>query len=702
MMIPVFVVELLLLRGVLGNIPNACPASPDANATLCRLHECVAIADELLETMNSSRDPCQNFYQYACGGWLDQQFLNPQRTRVTTFASDLPLALTRKLFAEAATLSDLPTVRKAKNLYESCIHFKDRTPHHYTAVVEALVERFSLWPLVCDLCDGATFWLQASLKEAFILGVHLLFTLRADPSSFTDPENRMQRSKIYVGKPVLGMPFDRYEIFFLHESYRKIYAAKIVKEAEKFRSFNRTKATQDALEIVDVEVKLAMLYNSLTTKGETRIMTLQQLTTEYGQLINWSHFVSDLASSPEIGITDITSEESVIVSDPEYLRRMVEYFTGLPRRIQANYFYWRIIDSLQYVLIEDHRKLKYFLSEVTRLLSPYPYTELDCVKYVSEVFDLVVHRFLYTALTTDSTDTVGRIIRRMKSQFRNDVMELNWMGKDVKWDVIRKVNKIQTIFSFHENSMNVAVLESYFSDITVNNTDFMANVIQARRSAFVRDFKNIRRTREADPTALPHQFLAEYSRRLDKLYLSPIVLHHPFYNNINYWSLVFAGFGSVVAQEIMRGLHTTRYWFHRSIVRLFRRNTQCLVNQYNSFYYNITYRNVDGALTLDSNIADVSGLKLAYRAYKAWAASLTPIVRLPGLTLSDEQMFFVKFAQMRCTKESYLDARSTLSGKQSPDEFRVNGPLMNLPEFARAFNCPADSFMNPPNKCVVW
>lgn len=113
---------------------------------------------------------------------------------------------------------------------------------------------------------------------------------------------------------------------------------------------------------------------------------------------------------------------------------------------------------------------------------------------------------------------------------------------------------------------------------------------------------------------------------------------------------------------------------------------------------------VNGLLTLRENIADNGGIKQAYKAYNEWKKRKNIVEpRLPGLTYTSQQMFWISTANLWCAKyhpDSYRFLIATDS--HSPAEFRINGALSNIPEFSKDFNCPPNSKMNPSKKCVVW
>ena len=112
---------------------------------------------------------------------------------------------------------------------------------------------------------------------------------------------------------------------------------------------------------------------------------------------------------------------------------------------------------------------------------------------------------------------------------------------------------------------------------------------------------------------------------------------------------------------------------------------------------------MNGFKTQGENIADNGGLKEAYFAYQNWVKHNGPEPGLPGLNYSPLQLFWITAANVYCAKyrPEYLKDLIT-TDPHSPVEFRIRGPFSNRPEFAKDFNCPLGSTMNPDKKCSVW
>ena len=173
----------------------------------------------------------------------------------------------------------------------------------------------------------------------------------------------------------------------------------------------------------------------------------------------------------------------------------------------------------------------------------------------------------------------------------------------------------------------------------------------------------------------------------------------------------YGGFGTVVGHELTHGFDdqgqqydpqgNLRKWWDNASTAQFNDRKKCFVNQYSG--YKIFGHHVNGSLTLGENLADSGGLKTSYQAYKNHLEKEGTQASLPGLKYTPDQLFFVAFAQLWCSNftPEYI-ATSLLTNPHSPGPFRVNGTLVNSPEFAEAYKCPKGSPMNPTDKCLMW
>jgi membrane metallo-endopeptidase-like protein 1 len=175
----------------------------------------------------------------------------------------------------------------------------------------------------------------------------------------------------------------------------------------------------------------------------------------------------------------------------------------------------------------------------------------------------------------------------------------------------------------------------------------------------------------------------------------------------------YGGIGEVIGHEITHGFDDggRQYdkdgnlidWWEPETNRTFARKSQCLVEQYGNYTVPEIEMSLNGVKNLGENIADNGGIKIAYRGYLRWLDRNKVEKALPGLPYTPRQMFWISAATNGCTKykKEYLK-QMVMSGFHSPYYFRILVPFMNSDYFARDFNCPLGSPMNPKYKCRVW
>lgn len=211
---------------------------------------------------------------------------------------------------------------------------------------------------------------------------------------------------------------------------------------------------------------------------------------------------------------------------------------------------------------------------------------------------------------------------------------------------------------------------------------------------------------------------AYYAPTKNQIVFPAGILQAPFYD-INYpKSLNFGAMGVVMGHELTHAFDdqgreydkegNLHQWWRNKTIWHFVQRIQCFIDQYGNYTIDTSNSDgekvhVNGKQTLGENIADNGGLKAAFHAYEAWIRSHDPELPLPGVNLTSKQLFFMGFSQVWCSVNTDEALRlQLLQDPHSPSIYRVIGTLSNSDDFAREFNCPKGSRMNPENKCDVW
>jgi membrane metallo-endopeptidase-like protein 1 len=307
------------------------------------------------------------------------------------------------------------------------------------------------------------------------------------------------------------------------------------------------------------------------------------------------------------------------------------------------------------------------------------------------------------------------MIENIRSSFTELLEEVPWMDDATKRVAREKADAIEERIGYPDYIMNDTALNLDYEGVRIDPTKYFENALANQNAAARRNLKNLRQpVDKARWTASPAIVNAFYSPSKNQITFPAGILQPPFYHSNNLKYLQFSGIAIAVAHEITHGFDdegrlynkdgNLKQWWPDSVIARFKEKAQCIIDQYNNYTVAEVGLNLNGRQTQGENIADNGGLKQAFRAYQRWierTKTVEPL--LPGLPLSHEQFFFLNFAQIWCgtnRPESYLQL--VLSGRHSPGRFRVIGPLSNSIDFAKAYNCPLGSNMNPVKKCSVW
>jgi len=190
------------------------------------------------------------------------------------------------------------------------------------------------------------------------------------------------------------------------------------------------------------------------------------------------------------------------------------------------------------------------------------------------------------------------------------------------------------------------------------------------------------------------------------------ILNRPYFYSKLPDYMNFGAIGTVIGHEITHGFDDQGSaqdwegrltdWWEKSTAKEFKKRAKCFIDQYGGYKAEQVGLNLNGINTQGENIADNGGLKAAYGAYAKFVKNKQE-QKLPDLDLTPQQLFWVSYGQLWCAKYRDAELKNMIqTGKHSPGEFRTNGPLSNNRDFAKDYDCPVGSPMNPKEKCTVW
>jgi predicted metalloendopeptidase len=297
------------------------------------------------------------------------------------------------------------------------------------------------------------------------------------------------------------------------------------------------------------------------------------------------------------------------------------------------------------------------------------------------------------------------MVDHVKAAFRDRLLTLDWMEDATRKAALDKLERMEVKIGYPERWRD-------FSTAAIGARPFAENWLNANAYEFRRILSRLGKPVDRGEWWMsPHIVNAYYGSSLNEIVFPAGILQPPFFDAAADDAVNFGAIGMVIGHEITHGFDdrgrrydawgNLREWWTPADRKRYEERARSLVVQYGAFP-GVDNLKVNGELTLGENISDVGGLQIAYLALQRALAG-QPRKPIDGLT--PEQRYFVSFAQAwRQRIRPEQERLRLLTDGHSPPRYRVQGPLANFPEFARAFSCPADAkaLRAEGERVVLW
>jgi putative endopeptidase len=303
--------------------------------------------------------------------------------------------------------------------------------------------------------------------------------------------------------------------------------------------------------------------------------------------------------------------------------------------------------------------------------------------------------------------SMEKLVAALEKSLGDDIQALPWMTPETKKEAEAKLGEFRQKIGYPETWRD-------YSKIEVKRDDLLGNLHRSSAFEFARDLKKIGTpVDEKEWGMTPPTVNAYYDPSNNDINFPAGILQPPFFDDKKDPAVNFGAIGVVIGHEMTHGFDdegskydghgNVKNWWTPADRSAFDERTGCEVKEYGGFEP-VPGQKLNGKLTLGENTADNGGIRIAYQALMSVLAQEgagAETKKIDGYTPA--QRFFISFAQVWCENRTDQYTRvSVRTDPHSPGMFRANGTVQNFDQFGKAFGCKKGQPMMPDSPCVVW
>ena len=665
---------------------------------------CVAVSNSLSAqgqskpidpaNIDSTCAPCQDFFQYANGGWIKRNTIPADQPRWGSFneLQESNYAALKDVLTEAAqnaASTKDPNLRKLGTFYGTCMD-------------SATVESAGIQPLEAELKQISAIRdrrdIEAALGRLHEIGIPAAFLF----GSAADAKKSSRTiAQVYQGG--LGLP-DRDYYLKADSASEKIRHQYLGHVASMLQLSGESNASAESSAQAIMRLETALANASMTREAQRDPEAIYHLTStaELKKTTPGLAWPSYFKSQGLSGIKEIN------VAQPEFLKAVDSLLAAVPVNDWKSYLRWSLISNTAPALSSPFAKEGFrFNSTVLRGVAEMRPRWKRCLNLTDQaVGEILGQAYVRKNFTPEAKARALEMVRNIRAELRARLEGLSWMSQETKTKAYAKLDSITNKIGYPDKWRDYTRLEA-------RPGPFVSNVVLANRFESARDRRKIGKPTDRTEWGMTAPTVnAYYNATTNEITFPAGIMQPPFFNPRADDAVNYGGMGGAIGHEIIHGFDdegrqfdaqgNLSGWWTESDTEEFNRRAQVVRRQFDGYVALDTLR-VNGQLSLGENIADLGGLLIAHGAYRRSLQGKPEPAPIDGF--SGDQRFFLAWAQIWRAKLRPEFARLQLTvGPHAPPKFRTIGPLSNIPAFAKAFGCkPGDPMVRPESeRAQIW
>jgi len=640
---------------------------------------------------DTSCKPCDDFWRYATGAWLDKHPVPTDRARWGKFDELAEANLERlKTILDGAAADRTATGdrRRAGDFYASCMDTAS-IEKAGTKPVEPLLARIAAIKTRRDLVVAlVNLELENGLAPTRVINV-------------SDPANADQ---VIAGIGVGGLSLPDRDYYFRDDARSKMIRDEFVQHAQKLLTL-----TGDSPAAAAAAARAVLAFE--TTFADSTLTNVARRD-PYNR-IHKMDFAAMEALAPAydwkaaFALLKVSTDVAVNVSEPEFLKTFNRQLQEAPLDTWKTWLRWRVIaDRSEYLAKPFYDEWFHFERTVLSGVTAQQARWKVCVSSTDATLGEALGRlYVEKYFPLEAQRRMQQLVANMRAALGEELQSADWLTPETRANAQRKLATFDPRIGYPTKWRD-------YSGVQVNRANYLADkesaILEERRFAAAKIGKKLDRT---EWTMTPPTVNAYYTSARNSITFPAGILQPPFFdmeadNAVNYGAI-----GVVIGHEMGHGFDdqgskydadgNLKNWWTDQDRAKFEARAACVVKQFDSIDVGEGQHHT-GKLVAGEAMGDLGGVTLAYRAYHKSLNRKEPPV-IDGLT--GDQRFFLAYARVWAANQRPEAMRRQLATDPHPlAKYRTNATLQNMPEFQRAFSCKlGDAMVRPPEQeCRLW
>ena len=647
--------------------------------------------------LDTTCNPCQDFYRYANGGWLDRTALGPEYSRYGSFTeldernNETLRAIVDKLAAAAPPPPQTATTedQKVGAYYASCM---DSAQSEATGAkpLDPVFARIAGLKTAGDLVTEMARLHQDGLGAGFGFGGQPDFK-----------HSTMTIAAAFQGG--LGLP-DRDYYTRTDSATTAIRAAYLAHVSRTLQLLGDAPATADSETAHIMALETALAHASLTRvqrrnpSANYHKMSIAQADTITPHL-DWAAFMK-AAGAP--------ATDSINIGQPDFFKGLDSLLAAVPVADWQAYLRWHVARDASSALSSAFVNEAFtFQQALTGQQEQQPRWK-RCLRATGFALgDPLGQAYVHQTFTPAARARALAMVNNLIAALDDRLHTLEWMSDSTRAQALTKLRAFGKKIGYPDKWRD-------YSALMVDKGPYIGNAMRADAFRTARGLERIGKPVDREEWRMTTPTVnASYSPSNNDITFPAGILQPPFFDPQADDAVNYGGMGAVIGHEMTHGFDdqgrrfdaegNLRDWWTPDDARRFQQRAQRIIDQFDAYTVVDSATHVNGRLTTGENIADLGGLKVAYAAFQRSLQGKPHPPLIDGLTA--EQRFFLAWAQIWRSKATDQALRNQVSvDPHAPALWRVMGPLSNLPEFAAAFHCKAGDAMVRADsvKVEIW